>query len=88
MNMRKIRTVVQNETKRILVVAQKGKSENWFRMAMRMPQYDENGANELFTLHNHAKLLELVRNIFPSFLVKKPPKDLLDDAKCPLDLSL
>ena len=57
-------------------------------MAMRMPQYDENGANELFTLHNHAKLLELVRNIFPSFLVKKPPKDLLDDAKCPLDLSL
>ena len=25
---------------------------------------------------------------FPDFLVKKPPKDLLDDAKCPLDLKV
>ena len=35
MNMRKIRTIVQNETEMILATAQKMKSENRFRMTMR-----------------------------------------------------
>ena len=54
-----------------------------------MLQVGENGANEFSTSHNRAKLLELVRNcIFPDFLVKKPSEDLIDDAKCLLDLDL
>ena len=35
MNMRKIHTIVQNETEMILATAQKMKSENRFRMTMR-----------------------------------------------------
>ena len=35
MNIRKIRTIVQNETEMILATAQKMKSENRFRMTMR-----------------------------------------------------
>ena len=54
-----------------------------------MLQEGENGADQFSTSHNRAELLELVRNyIFPDFLVKKPLKDLLDDAKCPLELDL
>ena len=48
-----------------------------------MLQEGENGADEFSTSHNRAKFA-----FFPDFLVKKPPKDLLDDAKCPLDLGL
>ena len=54
-----------------------------------MLQEGEIGVDVFFTLHNYAKLLELVQNcIFPDFLVKKPSEDLIDDAKCPLDLDL
>ena len=61
-----------------------------------MLQEDENGADGFSTSHNRAKLLELMRNCwssceiasFPNFLMKKSPEDLLDDAKCPLDLGL
>ena len=76
MNMRKICTVVRNETKRILAAAQKGKMETdftWpcenFAQSCEMFQEGENGANEFSTSHNRAKLLELVWNCtFSRFL--------------------
>ena len=60
-----------------------------FAQSCEMLQEDEIDADAFSTSHNHAKLLKLMRNcIFPYFLVKKPSEDLLDDAKCPLDLGL
>ena len=73
-----------------------GEVKTDFAQSCETLQEDENGADGFSTSHNRAKLLELVRNCWSSceivffldFLVKKPLKDLLDDAKCPLDLDL
>ena len=76
MNMRKIRTIVRNGLDGNLAAAQRGKVKTDFASPCENPtqscemlQEGENGADEFSTLHNRAKLLELMRNcIFSRFL--------------------
>ena len=76
MNIQKIRTIVRNETERILATAQRGKVKTdfaWlcenFTRSCEMLQEGENGVDAFSTSHNCVKLLELVRNcIFSRFL--------------------
>ena len=57
-----------------------------FAQSCETLQQNENAANGLSTSHHHASSCQ---NVFsPDSLMKKPPEDLLDDAKCPLDLGL
>ena len=67
MNMRKIRTVVWIETERILVAAQKGKSENWFRMTMRkFHTIMRNAPRRQIWVLVHFPLRTIVRNCWSS----------------------
>ena len=64
--------------------------KKWFRTVMRNAPEERNWS--LWILHS-APSCEIARgsceNAFsPDSLMKKPPEDLLDDAKCPLDLGL
>ena len=71
--------------------------KKWFRMTMRnfrtvMRNAPEERNWSLWILH-FAPSCEIARGSCenassPDSLMKKPPEDLLDDAKCPLDLGL
>ena len=84
-------------TKREFGYSLKGKSENWFRMTMRKFRSHAKCSRKTKMVLMNFPLRTIVRNcwssceitfFFSNFLVKKPPKDLLGDAKCSLDLDL
>ena len=55
-----------------MAATQMGEVKTDFAQSCKMLQENENGADELSTSHNRAKLLELVRNcIFSRFLSEK-----------------
>ena len=90
MNMRKIRINVRNRPEEDFGCSSKGRSENWFRMTMRKfltVMRNAPGRRKWYWWTFHfAQSCEIV--FFLDFLVKKPSEDLLDDAKCPLNLGL
>ena len=77
-------------TRKLFWLQLKGKTKNWFRMTMRKFRTIMWNAlrrrNCCWYVFHFAQSCEIA--YFLDFLMKKPPEDPLDDAKCPLDLDL
>ena len=96
MNMRKILIVVQNGPESYFGCSSKEKLKTDFAWPCENFAQSWKCSRKANLLLMRFPLRTIVRNCwssfeiacFPDFLMKKPPEDLLDDAKCPLDLGL